>query len=411
MPPIRRRCAPALLAVTALALATACSGGGDANRRSEGPAHPASGPPLRLGLINQENAVVGSFPEVRQGAEAAVRYVNERLGGVGGRPIVLSTCTTTGSPESSQACANQVLEAAPVAVIGGLDLGAASSLRLFAKAGVAYVGGSPTLGAELTSSASFMFSGGTAADVLGQLDYILGTLKAKRVAFVYLDLGGLTSAVAKVAERVLKSQGVESVKLVAARSDTPDFTPLVTAANRSRPDAIVVALPAQGCSRVMQATRALGVKAKVFYPGACAGQQVVEAAGGGAEGAYFAAGYLPYSATGAPNVAVYRRELKRAGAGRPSLLSETGFSVVMDLASVLAGIEGPLTPASVIEAVRATDDQTSFLGHSFTCDGRQVRLLTSVCNARVRILQQRDGRFRDVVGDWVSGTGLLDNLG
>ncbi|MGH9163946.1 MAG: ABC transporter substrate-binding protein, partial [Acidimicrobiales bacterium] len=375
MPPIPRRRAPAVLATAALVVSAACSGGGGGSGGGdagpEGPARAATGAPLRLGLINQENAAVGSFPELRRGAQAAVRYVNQRLGGVGGRPIVLSVCTTNGSPESSQACANQVLEAKPVAVLGGLDLGAASSLRVFAKTGVAYVGGSPTLGAELTSSAAFMFSGGTAADLLGQLDYILGTLKAKRASFIYLDLGGLTSAVAKVAQRVLEKKGLDSVKLVATRSDAPDFTPVVTAATRSKPDVIVVALPAQGCARVMQAAKALGVKARIFYPGACAEQQVIEGAGGGAEGAYFATGYLPYNAADAPNVAVYRRELKRSDAGRPSLLSETGFSLVMDLRSVLEGIEAPITAASVMAAVKATRGQASFLGHAFTCDGRQ----------------------------------------
>jgi len=340
-----------------------------------------------------------------------VRYVNEELGGVKGRPFQLDTCATSGSPESSQACANQVLDRDPVAVVGGLDLGAASSLRVFAKAGVAYVGGSPTLGAELTSSSAFMLSGGIAADLLGQLDYIVNTLKAKRVAFVYLDLGGLTSAVATVAERVLKDQGVESVRMVAERADVADFTPAVTAANKSRPDAIVVAFPAQGCARVMQATRALGVKAKMFYPGACAAREVIEASGGGAEGAYFATGYLPYTDSDDENVVVYRDELERSDGAEPSLLSEAGFSVIMDLWSLMGDIDGPLEAATVTAAIKDTDDQASFLGHPFTCDGGQVRLLSSVCNANVRILQLKGDVFRDVVGDWLSGTGLLDDLG
>ena len=40
-------------------------------------------PPVRIGLLNQENDPVGSFPEIRLGLEAAVGYINAELGGIG----------------------------------------------------------------------------------------------------------------------------------------------------------------------------------------------------------------------------------------------------------------------------------------------------------------------------------------
>ena len=57
----------------------------------------ATGAPVVVGFVNQENAPAGSFPELRLGAQAALRYVNEELGGAGGRPIQLATCATAGS--------------------------------------------------------------------------------------------------------------------------------------------------------------------------------------------------------------------------------------------------------------------------------------------------------------------------
>lgn len=47
------------------------------------------------------------------------------------------------------------------------------------------------------------------------------------------------------------------------------------------------------------------------------------------------------------------------------------------------------------------------MSHPYTCDGQQVPLLTSVCNANVRILQQRGGNLGDVVGGWVNGADLI----
>ena len=386
------------MAVAVLLLA-ACSGGGD-EPAAPGAASPATGPPVVVGLINQEDAPVGSFPEVRRSAEAAVRYVNEELGGVDGRPLKLETCTTRGTPESSQACANQLVGKQPVAVLGGIDLGAAASLPILAKAGIPYVGGSPTLAEELNSPAAFMLAGGTVADLLGQADYALNTLKFKRVAAVYVDLPGLLTTVVQASDVVLRLKGATSVKTVAEKADAADFTVALTSANNSNPDVIFVVFPAQSCARIMQARQALGIKAKMFYPGACAARSVVDAAGAGADGAHFGSGYLPFGDP-SPDVALWRDKAKGS-----SVLSQAGFSVVMNLHRLLGEADEP-TPAAVTVRLKSAKGHPNFMGHDYTCDRKQLPMLTSVCNPFVRILQYRNGRFDDVVGQWVSGSELL----
>ena len=67
--------------------------------------------PIRVGLLNQENSPAGSFPEARAAVEAAVRWVNEELGGVNGRPVELEVCVTDFTVERSQACAQQMVMA------------------------------------------------------------------------------------------------------------------------------------------------------------------------------------------------------------------------------------------------------------------------------------------------------------
>ncbi len=356
-----------------------------------------------MGLINQEDAPIGSFPEVRRSAEAAVRYVNEELGGVDGRPLQLEACTTKGTPESSQACANQLVGRQPVAVMGGIDLGAAASLPILQRAGIPYVGGSPTLAEELNSPASFMFAGGTVADLLGQADYALNTLKVKRVAAVYVDLPGLLTTVVQAADVVLRVKGATSVKTVAEKADAADFTTALTSAAKSDPDVIFVVFPAQSCARIMQARQALGIKARMFYPSACAAQSVVDAAGSGAEDAFFGSAYLPF-ADPSPDVAIWRDRAKGT-----SVLSQAGFSVVMNLFQVLKEAD-EVTPAKVTDRLKQAKGHANFMGHDYTCDRKQLPLLSSVCNPFVRILQYRDGRFDDVVGQWVSGAELVKSF-
>lgn len=390
----RRPVATALLAAGAL-LAAACSGGGGGE----------AGNAIVLGMVNQEDAPIGSFPEVREAAEAAVDHVNDDLGGVNGRPLRLEVCRTNGSPESSAACANSLLAERPVAVLGGVDLGAAASLPVFEQAGIPYIGGTPALGEELTSPAAWMLAGGVVADLLGQADYALGTLKVKKVGALYVDLPGVLTTVIAAAEVVLRAKGVTDVKLVAAGADVADFAPPLKAATAGNPDAVIVLFPAQSCARVMSAARSLRVTARMFYPSACASQAVVDAAGAAAENAYFATGYLPFDDP-SPQVATWKDE---ADVTKPSVLSQAGFAVVMDVYDLLRG--GADTPAAVIGALRASVDRPGYMAHSYTCDRKQVPLLPALCNPFVRLLQYQGGRFGDLTGDWVSGAELVKLFG
>ena len=45
----------------------------------------ATGEPIKIGHINQEDVPAGSFPEVRLGTEAAIEFINTELGGADGQ--------------------------------------------------------------------------------------------------------------------------------------------------------------------------------------------------------------------------------------------------------------------------------------------------------------------------------------
>ncbi len=386
---------PWVVAVVLALVAAACGGGG--TQKDDGA--------IVLGMINQEDAPIGSFPEAREAAQAAVAHVNDDLGGVNGRRLRLEVCKTSGTPESSAACANTLKAKRPIAVLGGVDLGAAASLRVFEDAGIPYVGATPALGEELTSPAAWMLAGGAVADLLAQADYALGTLKVKKVGGVYVDLPGVLTTVISAAEVVLRAKGVTDIKLVPAKADAADFAPSVKAATAGAPDALIVLFPARSCARIMTAARSLNVKAKAFYPSACASQAVVDAAGPAAENAYFTTAFLPFDDP-SPEVATWKTE---ARVTKPDALSQAGFAVVMDVYGLLQG--GAATPAAVTAELRATMGRHGFMAHDYTCDRRQVSLLTAVCNPFVRLLQYRAGQFVDVAGTWVSGAELVKLFG
>jgi len=403
-----RRVVVALLAALSL-VASACSDGDGGGQR----AGRATGEPLVVGMINMEEATTGSFPEIRRDAEAAIRYVNEELGGVDGRPLQLEACATAGTPESSQACATRLRARNPVAILGGIDFHAGSSLPVFESAKIPYVGMTPALGDELASRYAFLLAGGLAADLLAQTEYITTTLGAKKVGVVHLDLPGLQSAAILAARAILQKKGVTDLKIVSEKGDAADFVPAVRAATANNPDVLLAVFPAQGCSRVLQAVQSLRIRVPLFMPSACAAEQVFEAAGSGARGVTFASGLVPYTETSNPEVATYLEKLEQYGPGgaRPSVLSQAGFSLVMNVHRLLTDLDGEPTGPALSDRLRAARDEASFMGHEYTCDMRQFSLLPAVCSGWVRLLRyEGDGRFANVADGWVTGAELLKLL-
>src|SRR4051812_2618451 len=353
----RRTSGLALAVAAAVSLLAACSGSSDGSPGSGGS---SKAPPVVLGFANMEGSPAGSFPESRVGAQAAVDHLND-LGGIDGRPVKLTTCKTNGTAESSQDCAQKLLAAKPVAIVGGVDLGANASVHVIAGAGVPYVTGSPTLGAELTTSGAYDFTGGTAAELLGIGDHLLDQ-HVTSIHVLHEDLPGLLTTAIGAASSIFKSKGVTDVKLVAEKADAPDFAAALTAAAAGSPDAVIVVFPAQACVRIMQAAQALSVKAPIYYPGACAAPSVVAGREAALGNSYFASGYVPVGASGGDADAEAFR--KGVPAGQRSPISEASYSAVLNVAALMG--DGGTDRAALAKKLAATKNEPSVLSHPYT---------------------------------------------
>ncbi|HTQ89296.1 MAG TPA: ABC transporter substrate-binding protein, partial [Streptosporangiaceae bacterium] len=116
----------------------------------------ATGSPYVFGMINDETGAV-TFPEGRQGAIAAVNYVNNYLNGINGHPIVIDSCTGDGTPATAARCANQLVAKKPMAILGAADVGAPASLPIYQHANLAYLGGIPFTPVPATAPNSIQF--------------------------------------------------------------------------------------------------------------------------------------------------------------------------------------------------------------------------------------------------------------
>lgn len=366
----------------------------------------ASGQAITIGMINQENTPAGSFPEVREGAQAAAQYVNNSLGGVNGRPIKIIPCITDASPSSGANCARQLLDDKVPLVAGGEDFSTSGSIPPLEKAKVPYVGGEPILTPELTSPDSWQFYGGSAGAFPALDAYIATTLKAKTVGIIYTDNPAGTSAATLFGKAILTHLGVTKVKLVPAAADAADFTAPVQQVT-SGVDAVEVLFAAQGCSRIMSAVASLGVTAKMFYPGSCADASVIKAGGAGANNAYFNSEPMLFSGND-PQVVTWRSFMKQyAPQTTLSAYSQNGSMTVMNIVALLKKISGPITSAAVVAQLAQTKDEPSFMSHPYTCSRKLVSILPAVCDADNRILQYKNGAFNDILGTWLTGAAAI----
>lgn len=396
-----------------LAIAASCAGEGDEGEESTPREGGPSGEPLVVGFINIEGAPINSIPALRDGAEAARAYINADLNGVEGRPLEFEVCITNGSPESSTACANKMVERRVVAVLGGVDLGSAASLPILTAAGIPYIGMTPLLPADLTTDGAFTLDPGglgTAANAF----YSLNDLDAERFTILHDDSAqGRQLADAFVRPVLAKRVASGNIKLVAEKQESADMAPAVAAATQGDPDAVIVVFPPPACARIMQAASALGAEANMLYVGRCSDQRTLAAGGGGADGAYFFSSILhPSAHPDDPDVKTYSEKIEDFGAegvDPESYDTARGFATTMTFYQRLTTLEPEdITPQTVSAAFKSAVDVPAFMGHPYTCDGRQaVPGFVSVCNTHVRIYQFVDGRYRDASREWISAGAAL----
>jgi len=365
----------------------------------------ATGEPITIGTINQDTGAAAAFPELTVADKVAIEFINTELDGVDGRPIELVSCDTRFDPNQSTACAQQMVDAGVVAVIGGIDVWG-DGIKVLEDNGIPYVGGIPVSFHSVRSPVSFQFSGGTWGAVLGEAHYAVDVLGADSVAIVHGAFDPITDA-AELGERYLDRVGVE-VAIVTTPVIGADMVAAMNQAARSRPDAIIALTADSGCVPTIQTAAQLEIDAVLMLTGACAAPKIIESAGDAIEGSVFnlEADLDP----DAPDAALYTAIATKYGPQFDYELQGAGtvsFRSVMNLYAALRDIGAAnVTRDSILEFFRNSQDRPSFFGHPYTCDGNQLEGLPAICAP-----QQTLGRFQDgsivQISDWIDVGALL----
>ncbi len=242
-----------------------------------------SGETMKVALVNTEGIPGLDFPDVRLNVGATIDYLNEH-GGIGDRPVELVNCTANGSPEGSQACAQEVTGQGVELVLLGLDL--FPDYATYAAAGVPVIGMLPILPGDYTADALFL-TGGNATTMGAIAAAAKEHYGAETVGIVSADNAGANASEASLVAS-LDIAGIEHTTVKGGDNETDaGYQGLMREAASGDPDLLISLYADAGCIGTIRGRAALGIDIPVLTTSICAESAVIEEVGDDALGWVF----------------------------------------------------------------------------------------------------------------------------
>jgi len=214
--------------------------------------------PIYIGWVNQQGGQQVIGPAATDGADLAVKYVNDQLGGIDGHPVKLKSCFIKSAEEEGTSCAQKLGndKTVPVIDMGAVAIGIQPFYSTIAgkKPIITGVGVTPVNSVQKNSVILF----GDVTKVLGPFGtYAKDVLHAKTAALVYPNIAGLTDGAAAIAKG-LTDAGVKVKKVGYSQGQTDLIGPL-TAAGAQSADMVIPYSDASGCVNQAKGLKQLGI--------------------------------------------------------------------------------------------------------------------------------------------------------
>lgn len=344
-----------------------------------GPKKAATGEPLTVGFISDGKSAAGDGTVEIPSAQAAVKYVNQHLGGVAGRPLALKICNTGLTPSGATDCVNQMIAAKVPAVLENTSGVAAPITKGLTAAGI------PLL-VYVTGDQDTLLSDGvnvltnTLAGLAGPIKFAEDN-NAKRAALVLIDVPAAAGPLKALAAPLYKKAGIEA-DFVPVAQGTADMTPQMQSELAKNPDQITVIGDPPFCTSALKALRTLGYKKTIIVVPQCITADTAKGVPGGLAGVTMFA--VESTDPKDPEVALYDAAM---GTYAPDVAphfgtTSGGWAVVLGFARAMSNLAGPVTPDSVKAAFLSSGPQPMPLlgNHTFECNRKQMALTPAVCS-------------------------------
>ena len=320
---------------------------------------PAAGDPIVIGMVNTEGTPGLDFPEMRTDTDLAVTYLNEH-GGMGGRPVQIEHCAAAGSPETSQACAQELSGKGVDFVMLGLDL--FPGYETFAASGIPVFGALPILPPDYTADALFL-TGGNATTMAAIAALAVEHYRASTVGVISADSAGGNSSEAALTGALDKA-GLSYVSIKGGAVETDaGFQGLIREANSDEPDVLVSLYDDAGCIGAVRGRVLLGIDTPMISTAICGSADVIDVVGDDAIGWNYVGVGSP-SGTPASEAFAELLEPEYGEASSTSLgLGALGIGQVMTLARVANAVVaegGEVTGQAIYDRLSTSTNLQNF---------------------------------------------------
>ncbi len=241
---------------------------------------PPTGEEISVGFVSSEGTPGLDFPEMRVDMEATIDYLNQH-GGLGGRPIKLETCAVKGSPETSQACAQELAGKNVELVLIGLDL--FPDYATYTAANIPVIGVLPILPGDYTANALFL-TGGNATTTGAMAAVAKEHFGATTAAIVSADNPGANGTEASLTA-ALDLAGISHITVKGGDNETDaGYQGLMREAAKDNPDVLFSLYSDDGCIGTIRGRAALGITIPTITTAICSGKTVLDEVGDDAIG-------------------------------------------------------------------------------------------------------------------------------
>ncbi len=245
----------------------------------------AKGEPIVIGIYTPADNSTFTAPELIDGANAAVQYVNSKLAGLGGRPIQLESCKSDYTAPGLTVCANKLFQKNPLIIIPGPDAAALTVQSIFNDTKIPLIGGASFTPPEYTSPTRAVFNGFSASLFPAMVHFAVDKLGAKKLTALSVDDPSNVIIKSIFMDPIATAKGLPKPDYVASPAGSADLTTTFAAALQSKPDVLLpFGLP---CQAAFQAYRSLGTQIPMVMPDNCADDVTLKTAGAQADGVYF----------------------------------------------------------------------------------------------------------------------------
>jgi branched-chain amino acid transport system substrate-binding protein len=410
------RAARAVAAVTALLLAvTACSGdddaggsgdagasgnpselGGDQVAQLLGPEDPASGEPVRVGIVTDGATQAYDSSDEPRAAQAAADYWNEHKKGIGGRPIELVTCETGGDPAGGTDCGNRMVEEGVVAVIFNTSAVAEQAWEPLHDAGVPTMLYQATADRMNADTQSTYLLVNPIPTLFGLPVSLAQSAGADNVAFVVIDVPVAVNAFESNGPEILENAGI-GYEVVKVPVGTPDMTPQMQQVVESGAGVVHVLGNDTFCVAAFQGLQTAGYTGEIAAVSQCIDNATREAMPGQLEGINVLSS-VAIGAADDPTYQLYQAVMSTYGQDvrdTENINAMGSYTVMSSLATALEGITGDINPQTVNQTIKAMPEQPmpGGGGTTFRCGGSAMATYPAVCtNQWLRTTLDADGQ-------------------